>query len=275
VRYPAIATHDERFRKKGEALHPERYDEKALAQIEKAVGPRVWSALYQQRPSPEEGSYFTNQMITYYDAGEAPTDLTLYAAWDFAITKSDRSDYTVGLLVGVDRAENIWVLDIVRRRMDSMEIVEAMLDMWEEYDIKLMGAEEGHIKHAIGPFLEARVEERRLYDFGVEPLKPGRRDKEMRARSIQGRMAQGRVRFPRDADWTPQVVSELLAFPFGQHDDVVDAFGWIGLMLQEMDHIPDRPNTNGSRRRVPFQTSLASRLKRLGKTARKRDWRVA
>ena len=50
IQYPALATEDEPFRKKDEALHPERYDETALLRIKRAVGPRDWSALYQQNP---------------------------------------------------------------------------------------------------------------------------------------------------------------------------------------------------------------------------------
>ena len=48
VKYPAIAEENEEFRSHGEALHPERYDVEALQRIQRAVGPRDWSALYQQ-----------------------------------------------------------------------------------------------------------------------------------------------------------------------------------------------------------------------------------
>ena len=42
----------------GAALWPEQYDIAALEKIRQAVGPRDWSALYQQAPSPESGDYF-------------------------------------------------------------------------------------------------------------------------------------------------------------------------------------------------------------------------
>ena len=62
-----------------------------------------------------------------------------------------------------------------------------------------MGIERGHIEMAIGPFLEKRVAERKLSSAYFKDLKVGRRDKELRARAIQGRMQQGKVFFPEDS----------------------------------------------------------------------------
>ena len=45
VKYPAIAEEDEEFRNQGDPLHPERYNLESLAQIQKAIGPRDWTAL--------------------------------------------------------------------------------------------------------------------------------------------------------------------------------------------------------------------------------------
>ena len=51
-------------------------------------------------------------------------------------------------------------------------------------------------------------------------------DKMARARPLQGRMQQGRVIFPEEAAWRHQAEQELLRFPAGVHDDVVDALAW-------------------------------------------------
>ena len=39
-------------------------------------------------------------------------------------------------------------------------------------------------------------------------------------------MQQGRVFFPTGASWLPAVKKELLRFPAGAHDDIVDALAW-------------------------------------------------
>jgi len=236
VKYPAIAEENEEFRGHGEALHPERYDVEALQRIQRAVGPRDWSALYQQNPVADDGDYFSRDMIQYFDPEDVDLDrMKFYCAWDLAIGKKDRNDYSVGMVVGIDEMEHIFVVDVVRGRFDGFELVEQILDMYETWRPSIVGIEKGHIEMALGPFLEKRVRERGLYEAYFKDLKTGRRDKEARARAIQGRMQQGMVHFPKNEVFTGPLIAELLRFPNGVHDDQVDALAWIGLMMTEFN----------------------------------------
>ena len=238
VKYPAIAEEDETYRDKGEALHPERYDLAALRRIERAVGPRDWSALYQQNPVPDTGAYFTTAMLNYYSPAELDhKSLRFYQAWDLAIGKNDRNDFTAGVTVGIDRLDNIYVVDMVRDKLDGGQIVEKILDSYQLWRPSMVGIEKGHIESAIGPFLKKRVAERKLYEAFFYDLRTGRRDKEARARAIQGRMQQGKVFLPRGGAFTNALVGELLRFPSGEHDDQVDALAWIGLMMAEFNSV--------------------------------------
>lgn len=245
VRYPAIAEEDERFRKKGEALHPDRYPLERLEAIRNTMDDWMWSALFQQRPVKEEGSYFTKDMIVLYDDKDLPAEeeLTYYGTWDFAISQKQRADWTVGFSAGVDRHGNIWLVDRVRERMDAFEIAEAILQMWEDRPHDMMAGEQGQIKLAIGPYLEREAEDRGLYDFQLEELSTGRKDKVQRARSIQGMMRRGKVRIPKNAPWRSELVSELLAFPNGEFDDQVDALAHLGLLLQDLQYNDRRPRS--------------------------------
>jgi len=246
VKYPAIAEQDEEFRVEGEALHPERYDVPSLTKIQKAIGPRDWSALYQQNPVADEGDYFNRDMINYYDEADLDyTRLRYYCAWDLAIGQRERNDYSVGLVVAVDEYDKLYVVDCVRGKWDGFELVERILDLYETWRPGVVGIEKGHIEMALGPFLEKRVRERRLNEAYFRDLKTGRRDKEARARAIQGRMQQGMVYFPKEPLWVGPLIAELLRFPNGVHDDQVDALAWIGLMMTEfatyiepVEHIP-------------------------------------
>lgn len=237
VVYPAIANEDERYRKRGEALHPARYDTTSLARIRKAIGERDWYALYQQTPVSDEGAYFQRPWIKYHQPEKIPNEeLVYYTAWDLAIGQKEHNDWTVGITVGIDREENLYVVDVQRGRWDGLEIVEKIIDTWETWESENTGIEKGQIEMAIGALLEKRTGERKAWGLHVVPLKPGRRDKPARGRPIQGMMRQGRVSFPHpdQCAWTNALVQEMLRFPAGVNDDQVDALAWIGQMLMEM-----------------------------------------
>jgi hypothetical protein len=51
----------------GEALWPDAYPLEALERIRKNSQARFWSALYQQRPAPEEGDYFKAEWLRPYE----------------------------------------------------------------------------------------------------------------------------------------------------------------------------------------------------------------
>lgn len=270
VRYPAIAREDEPFRKAGEPLHPERYSLEALRRIEKAVGPRTWNALYQQNPVPDEGAYFTRDMVRYYE--KTPEVLAVFNTWDLAIGQKQQNDWTVGLQWGVDPNDDIYLLALIRGRFDSKAIVENMLNLWKrDPRTEACGIEEGQIKMAIGPYLEQRVAERRVYNFHQVPLKPGRQDKMARARTIQGRMEQGKVFLPKDAEWLEKFMDELTAFPFGRNDDQVDALAYAGIMASEVSAPSIQAGKNLDTRQG-WKTKMAKFLKRPGKA---RSWKAA
>jgi predicted phage terminase large subunit-like protein len=242
VSYPAIAEEDEKYRRKGEALHEARYPLERLEAIKRTLDDWMWSALFQQKPTRDEGSYFSKEMVRLYDDDELPPDeeLTFYSTWDFAISQKQRADWTVGISAGVDKNGQIWLVDRVRGRMDSFEIAEAMLQMWEDRPHDIMAGEQGQIKLALGPYLMKEAEDRGLYDFELQELSTGRRDKVQRARAAQGLMRRGKVLIPKNAAWRSELVEELMSFPNGEHDDQVDALAYLGLLIQDLRFIERR-----------------------------------
>jgi len=235
IKYPAIAEIDEPHREKGTPLHAARYDLEALRRIRAAVGPRDWSALYQQNPVADEGEYFTRSMIRYYTEEPPRKEMKIYAAWDLAIGQREANDYTVGVVMGVSTEDKLYLLHVERGRWNGHDIVEKMLDVYEAWRPDIIGVEKGQIEMAIGPFLEKRIRERNLFEAYFKDLRPGKRDKMVRARAIQGRMQQGMVLFPKDSEFTTSLINEMLRFPNGVHDDQVDAMAWIGLMMAEFN----------------------------------------
>ena len=258
VEYPAIAIEDEKYRKKGEALHPERYSLKALLRTRRTLGERDFQALYQQRPAPEDGEYFTKECIQYFEGNPDLSEMAIIMAGDLAISKKEFADYSVFVVPGITANDDIYVLDVRRGRWDSLEILNEMFALYRKYRPQLIGLEEGQIEKAIGPFLQKRIMEEKLFAMNIESLKAGKRDKELRARPIQGRMKQRKVFIAKGRDWTEPFVSELLRFPNGVKDDQVDALAWIGQMLASVNFTP---------RRFAPKKGWRDKLKRLGQPA--------
>lgn len=231
VSYPAIAEFDEPHRRAGEALHPARYDERAYAQIRASVGPTVWNALYQQNPVPDDGIYFKNNDIQYYTTPPPIASLSIYVAWDLAISQRESADPSCGVVVGFDADFNVYVLDRYYGRFGAEEIVQQMINCQKKWSPIMHWAEKEKVQMALGPFIEHAMEREGIRDFYIEPVPPGRRDKEARARVLQGLTQRHKVFFPRTAEWTPSMVGEMLRFPRGKHDDQVDALAYAVLNI--------------------------------------------
>lgn len=234
ISYPAIAEFDEPHRKAGEALHPARYDERAYAQIRASVGPVVWNALYQQNPVPDEGEYFKKDDIQYYTDLPPLASLSIYAGWDLAISQRDSADPSCGAVAGFDADYNLYVIDRYYGRFGSEEIVQRLLDSQRSHHPLVHWMEKEKVQMALGPFIDYAMTQAGIHDFNIVDVPPGRRDKEARARPLQGLIQRRKVFFPRNAAWTPSMVAELLRFPKGKHDDQVDALAYIALNVNEV-----------------------------------------
>lgn len=219
-------------RKIGEWLWDDEYGYAEFLRHEKATQlPRNWSALYQQRPTPETGDYFKAEWLKPYERAPARETLTVYGASDYAVT-ADGGDYTVHVVVGVDPENRIYLLDLWRGQTASDEWIEAFCDLVLEWKPLGWAEEQGQIKASVGPFLAVRQNERKAYV--TREAFPTRGDKAVRAQSIRGRMALNGLYVPTRATWFPELRAELLSFPAGKHDDQVDALGLVGQLLDMM-----------------------------------------
>lgn len=240
INLPAIAEEDDPLgRKPGEPLWPDGPDRFDLDFLEEqqSLDPLGFAALYQQRPSLLDGDLFKRENIRYYTAsgvdGTAvlPDELRIYASSDHAVGTGQRNDPSCLLKVGIDRQNNIYLLECDWRKMKSDVATEAMLNMCRgNMKPLLWWAEKGHISKAIGPFLRKRMLETGVY-INIREVTPAV-DKVQRAQSIAGRVAMGKVFFPKGELWTEKAINQMLSFPNGSHDDFVDALAYIGLGLQ-------------------------------------------
>ena len=232
---PALARKDDVLgRKEGEPLWPERFDEDYLDSI-RQTDIRGFQALYQGRPTPEEGSFFKAVNLRTYprvDRMPAKDRLRFYCASDHAVSLEQGRDKTCLMCVGVDEHDQMWVQpDCFWRQADTNTVVEVMIAMMEKYQPLFWWAGKDHISKSIGPFLRKRMMEKRVFCSIAEFPPVG--DKLTRAQSIQGRMAMMKVLFPSFVHWWAEAHDQLLKFPQGAHDDFVDTLALFGIGLQQ------------------------------------------
>jgi predicted phage terminase large subunit-like protein len=207
---------------KGQALWPEWYDVPALNRIKNSIGAREWSALYQQRPQPDDGTFFQRE---WFKEWSVLPELRYYGASDYAVTDGD-GDFTVHRVWGIDHKG--WVYRVAGwRGQTSADVwIESKLDLIAKYKPLAWFGEGGVIQKAIEPMLKRRMLERRVH-CRLEWL-PSIHDKPTRARSFQAMASMGRVFIEPGAD-----IAEFLAFPAGKHDDDVDTASLIGRAIDQ------------------------------------------
>lgn len=208
--------------KDGKALWPEWYDVPALERIKRTIGPREWSALYQQQPQPDEGTFFQRDWLKQWV--KLP-DLRYYGASDYAVTDGG-GDYTVHRIWGMGPDGSLYRVDGWRGQTSSDVWIEKKIDLIAKYKPLAWFGEGGVIQKAVEPMLRRRMLERKVH-CRLEWL-PSVQDKPTRARSFQARAAMGKVFFEPGAD-----VSEYLVFPAGKHDDEVDTASLIGRAIDQ------------------------------------------
>jgi predicted phage terminase large subunit-like protein len=234
VAYPALAEEDELYRKAGEALHPERYNEEYLRRVQIIIGSRAFAALYQQRPSPAAGAMFLREWLTRkrfsWDPQRPPADKKYTEkaiSVDATFKGSDGTDYvSMGAWARRDWTE-YYRLDQVRGRMSYVELRQALRDFVAKHRPDAVLIETKANGEALLSDLASEIPGL----IGRSPDAHG--NKVSRATVATPRFEAGEVYLPEDAPWVGDYVEELCAFPQGAHDDMVDDTSQYFLWCQE------------------------------------------
>ena len=248
-RFPAVAEEDEYdedgelLRKKGAALHPERFDEAALERIKKAVGSKVWASLYQQRPSAAEGNIFKRENWKYIRAPKlvslmSEAERKLYfrelgiefiiQRWDTALGGKKKDDYTACVTMGV-AGSRYYIIDVWQDQLqfpDVTRVVKDLYDRWKPHEVNIEGGGSASGKATV----QTLKRETRI------PVTESTTstDKVLRADLMSPNHESGLVYLFEGEQYVADFVDHCANFPNTKHDDDVDAF--IGALEKVTDN---------------------------------------
>lgn len=220
--FPAVAEEGDPIgRDVGAALWPDRYDEQKLAEIKAVMsqneGLASWESLYQQNPTPREGSFFKVGKLGYIDSSDLPEIVRPCRGWDLAASDG-KGDFTAGVKIGKDAAGIWYVLDVVRGQWASDERNAKMLQT------AALDGTHCYVRLAQDPG-QAGVDQAkslvRMLAGYVATYERVSGPKETRADPFSAQVNAGNVRLVR-AHWNSAYVEELRQFNAGKNDDQVD-----------------------------------------------------
>jgi len=204
--------------------------------------PDVYSQEYLNYPLDPTRAYFRRADFIpisekdFVEIEDKKKNLTHYISVDLAISEKERADYSVFIVSGMDSDGTLYIQDVIRERFDGREIIDTIFALERKWKPEFIAIEKEKISKAIGPFLFEEMPKRNLFPQIVE-ITPTK-DLLTRARSIQGRMRAGLVKFNKKAEWYPTLEAEMSSFPRASHDDQVASLAVLGLALERMVEAP-------------------------------------
>lgn len=235
---PMIAECDERLvkghvdveRKTGELLQPARIDTSEIENIKREVGAYAFSGQYQQRPSPEGGGKFRKEWLMYYDT-LTPGTLNYYIFVDPANTKGKDSDYTAMVVMGAGGDGNLYVVDLIRDRLNVREREESLFNLHKKYKPKAVVYEKYGMQ-CDSDWLKKAMDDRN-YRFHIQEV-GGKLGKNDRIARLEKHFCDRKIYLPKvlyKVNYKNQaidvidafVTQEYCTYPVGIHDDLLDA----------------------------------------------------
>ena len=205
-------------------LWPSFWKMDELKAVRASLSVQKWNAMYQQRPTADEGAILKREWWRIWEHDYMPRLDYIIQSYDTAYSKKETADYSVITTWGVfypseDSGPNVLLVDVRRGRWDFPElkrIAKEQYSYWQPDNVLIEAK-------ATGTTLQ---QELRRVGIPVTMYSPGGRragqDKISRANSVAPILESGMVWAPH-TDWSEDLIEECASFPNGDNDDMVDS----------------------------------------------------
>ncbi len=221
---PAIAEHDDEFRKAGDSFFPKRFPVSILNQL-KAENPTTFSTQYQQNPVNKDTQEFHEEWFKYYAMDWLPKG-RIFTSCDPAFSKRDSADNTC-IMTALFDGMNMYVLEYSVGKYDPAELIDKLIYHNSKWKPEKIGIEAFQAQQIIWFNLKAELQ-RRWQFADIEELRQTG-DKETKLRKLIPLYRNGHIYHQVGM---VELEFELKRFPRGRNDDIMDAMQMLYSMYE-------------------------------------------
>jgi predicted phage terminase large subunit-like protein len=200
-------------RRIGDILLPETYTDAVIQDLQKNRA-AFFAAQYQQNPTAAQGEYINPESIDRFESLPSQARRITFSI-DTAVKCTEGASFTVALVVASD-GQRHYVVDVLRRRLDIVQVLDAVLSMVQRYGPTTILIEDASSGPGLARMLRERGQRAELWPTGG-------RSKEERLEEHLHMFVQGRVLVKANQPWTSSLINEWATFPNDSYDDQVDA----------------------------------------------------
>jgi phage terminase large subunit-like protein len=210
------------LREDGTPLY-KKFSQKRLDDIRAGMGVYMFSMLYQNKPLAKEFMAFNPDWYRYYEEEELPEEGVGLVTVDPADPPTGKASQDYSAIVSVlHTKKGLFVRRYVRQRMSDKQMIDATFDTADKDGITKIRIETNRYAHLAAAFKEAMKIKNKYYN--IDEVKAKRINKEARIKNRLSPLFENGVVFMKRG--MRELEQELTTFPYGRHDDLIDALSW-------------------------------------------------
>jgi predicted phage terminase large subunit-like protein len=215
IEFPAILP-------SGKPVWPEFWKLEELEGVKSSISLQKWNAQWMQNPTSEEGALIKREWWRKWDKDYIPSLQHVIQSYDTAFMKKETADYSAITTWGVfyndeDSGPQLILLDAIKDRFEFPELRRIAYQQYQYWQPETVLVE----AKASGLPLTYELRKMGIPVINYTPSKGN--DKHTRVNSVAPLFESGQIWAPTDKEFAQEVIEECAAFPYGDHDDLVDS----------------------------------------------------
>jgi predicted phage terminase large subunit-like protein len=221
-----------------------RFDEPTLRELERTEGPYMFACLYLGMPTAAINQVFNRDWIIYHD--NIPKGCYACTSVDLAAAEKEESsdpDFNVIMTTAIEpKSGRIFLLDYTRDRMSPSDVIDVIFRHYHRFHSTKFLIEAIGYQRTLVHWIKQRQRKEGV-QFYIEEIRGHKQSKVDRIRGLQPYFSAKLISIRKGMNALEQ---ELLAFPKGAHDDVIDALSmqkafWVEQMDFGKLYAEDKP----------------------------------